>query len=89
MKYLAIIIAVLNLYIGLRFFLNAIHVLQTSKYSKRSTIIFALLFLGLGGIGIYYSFFAVNYTVASIVGAGPWAIGLFILLINLVSEDYK
>lgn len=89
MKYLAIIIALLNLYIGFRFFLNSINVLQTSKYSKRSTIIFALLFLALGGIGIYYSFFSINYTVASIVGAGPWAIGLFILLINLVSEDYK
>jgi hypothetical protein len=89
MKYLAIIIALLNLYIGLRFLLNAVNILQTSKYSKRSTIMFALLFLGLGGIGIYYSFFAVNYTAASIVGAGPWAIGLFILLINLISEDYK
>jgi hypothetical protein len=89
MKYLAIIIALLNLYIGLRFLLNAVNILQTSKYSKRSTIIFALLFLGLGGIGVYYSFFAVNYTAASIVGAGPWAIGLFILLINLISEDYK
>ena len=32
---------------------------------------------------------AVDYTIASIVGAGPWAIGLFILLINLISEDYK
>jgi len=89
MKYLAIIIALLNLYIGFRFLLNVINVLQTSKYSKRSNLIFALLFLGLGGIGIYYTFFAVNYSIASIVGAGPWAIGLFILLINLVSEDYK
>lgn len=89
MKYLAIIIALLNLYIGLRFFLNAIHVLQTSKYSQRSNIVFAILFLGLGAAGIYYSFFLVDYTIASWVGAGPWMLGLFILLINLISEDYK
>lgn len=89
MKYLAIIIAVLNLYIGFRFFLNAINVLQTSKYSMRSNIVFAILFLLLGAVGIYYSFFEVNYSIASLVGAGPWVLGLFILLINLVSEDHK
>jgi hypothetical protein len=89
MKYLAIIIAVLNLYFGFRFLLNAINVLQTSKYSLRSNTVFAVLFLLLGAVGIYYSFFTVKYSIASWIGAGPWVIGLFILLINLVSEDYK
>jgi hypothetical protein len=89
MKYLVIIISLLNLYMGIRFFLNVIKVLQTSKYSKRSTILFAILFLALGAGGIYYTFLAPNYPIALLVGAGPWAIGLFILLINLISEDYK
>jgi hypothetical protein len=89
MKYLAIIISLLNLYIGLRFFLNVIRLLQTSKYSRRSTTLFALLFLLLTAGGIYYTFYDVNYPIAIVVGAGPWAIGLFVLIINFISEDYK
>jgi hypothetical protein len=89
MKYFVIIISLLNLYIGIRFFLNVIRVLQTSKYSKRSTSLFALLFLVLSAGGFYYTFYEINYPIALLVGAGPWAVGLLVLIINFISEDYK
>jgi hypothetical protein len=89
MKYVVIIISLLNLYIGIRFLLNVISVLQTSKYSKRSTTLFALFFLLLSAGGFYYTFYAVNYPIALVIGAGPWVVGLFVLMINFISEDYK
>ncbi len=48
MKYISWIIASINIYSGLRNFLNVNHVLQTSKYSRRATVVFAILFLGMG-----------------------------------------
>jgi hypothetical protein len=66
-----------------------IRVLQTSKYSKRSTSLFALLFLVLSAGGFYYTFYEINYSLALLVGAGPWAVGLLVLIINFISEDYK
>jgi hypothetical protein len=48
MKYIVWIISAINVYLGLRNFLNVIHVLQTSKYSRTATAVFAILFLGMG-----------------------------------------
>lgn len=55
MKYLVWLISSVNVYFGLRCFLNAIHVLKTSKYSQGTTVLFAVLFLGLGAAGFYFT----------------------------------
>jgi len=88
-KILTGLIAFVNGYIGLRFFLNVIHVLQTSKYSKTATAIFAILFLGMGLIGLYFSFIKSDNKTAIWVGMGPWVLALVILLFNMLTGDYK
>ena len=88
MRYLAWIISPVNIYIGLRCFLNAIHILQTSKYSQTATVIFAILFLGMGIAGFYFCL-AQNYKIALLIGVGPWVIALLLLLVNMMTGDYK
>jgi hypothetical protein len=89
MSYFAWFISLINIYMGLRYFLNAIHVLHTSKYSQRSTVLFAILFTGMGVGGFYFSLFQKNNTVSLLLGAGPWVLSLLILLFNMLTSDYK
>ena len=89
MKYIVWILSPVNLYLGLRSFLNAIHVLQTSKYSQTATVLFAILFLTMGGAGIYLSITKDNTKLALLVSIGPWVIALVFLLINMMTQDYK
>ena len=56
-KILVGLISAINVYIGVRFLLNALHLLQTSKYSKTATFVYAVLFLTMGLVGLYFSFF--------------------------------
>jgi hypothetical protein len=88
-NYLAWIVAAINLFMGLRAFLNTIHVLQTSKYSQAATAGFALLFLVTGFTGFYFSIFRSNTTYSLIAGLAPWIIGLLLLLFSLIFADYK
>ncbi|MEP7371779.1 MAG: hypothetical protein ABI675_00235 [Chitinophagaceae bacterium] len=88
-KILTGLIAFINSYIGLRFFLNVIHVLQTSKYSKTATAIFAILFLSMGLVGLYFSFIKSDNKMAFWIGIGPWALALVVLLFNMLTGDYK
>jgi hypothetical protein len=55
MKYFVWLMSAINLCIGLRCFLNAIHVLHTGKYSQTATVIYAILFLSLGAAGFISS----------------------------------
>lgn len=88
-KILSGIISLVNGYIGLRFFLNVIHVLNTSKYSKTATAIYAVLFLAMGALGLYFSFVKGENKMALWIGIGPWLIILVFLLINMLTGDYK
>lgn len=88
MRYIIWILSSINVYLGLRCFLNAIHVLQTSKYSQTATVIFAILFLGMG-IGGFYLAAVNNNKQALLISIGPWVIALLILLINMMTADYK
>jgi len=88
-RILAGLIAVLNVYIGIRFLLNVLHILQTSKYSKTATLVYAVLFLGMGLAGLYFSFFKPDNKLALWIGIGPWALALIFLLINMLTGDYK
>jgi hypothetical protein len=89
MKFLAWLISAVNVYFGLRNFLNAIHVLQTAKYSQTTTVIFAILFLGLGAAGFYVSIFQGNQKLALLLGFGPWVLTVVILFFAMITGDYK
>jgi hypothetical protein len=71
-----------NVYLGLRYLLNTIHLLHTSKYSQITTVIFAVLFLGLGAAGFYFSIFKSNLKLGLLIALGPWVLGLAVLFIR-------
>jgi len=89
MKFLVWMIIAINIYFGFDAFLNAVGVLQSSKYSRTATIVFALLFLGMGLGGLYFAFMKHNYRIALWLGIGPWLLALIFLLINMMTADYK
>jgi len=87
--YLVWLLSAANLWFGGRSFLNAIHVLQTSKYSQRTTVIFAVLFLGLGAAGFYLSIARHNPKVGLLVAAGPWVLALVVLFVTMLTSNYQ
>ena len=89
MKYVVWLVSALNVYLGLRAFLNAIGVLQTSKYSQATTVIFAILFLGLGAAGFYVTIARNNPKLGMLVAVGPWLLALVVLFITMITSDYK
>jgi hypothetical protein len=89
MKYLVWLVSAVNVYFGLRCLLNAIGVLQTSKYSQATTVIFAVLFLGLGAAGFYVSIVKNNPKLGLVVAFGPWVLALVVLFITMITSDYK
>jgi hypothetical protein len=89
MKYLAWILFLVNAYFGVYYFLNAIYVLQSSKYSQASNIMFATLFLILSAVAFYFSFKKKKYKAAFLAGLAPWLIGFIILFITMLTADYK
>ena len=88
MKPLAWLISAVNVYFGLRCLLNAVHVLHTSKYSQTSTVIFAILFLGLGAAGVYFLIARNEPKLALWISLGPWVLALVVLFITMVTSRY-
>ena len=82
-------IAGVNTYLGCWFLLNAIGILQTSKYSKIATVVFAFLLLTMGILSIYLLFTKNNTKAAFWLGIGPWIFALVFLLIVMFTSDYK
>ena len=89
MKTLIWILALLNLYLGARSFLNVIHVLDDSKYAQGTTAVFAILFLGMGLAGLYLLLVKHSPKQALAIQVGPWIIALVILLFVMLTSDYK
>ena len=89
MKYLVWLLSVINLWFGGRSFLNAIGVLQTSKYSQATTVIFAVLFLALGVAGFYLSIVRHNDKLGLLVALGPWVLALVVLFITMLTSNYQ
>jgi hypothetical protein len=89
MKFIIWILSAINIYLGIINFLNAIHVLQDSKYSQSATTVFAVLFLGMGITGLYFSLVKHNYKLALLVEVGAWVIALLFLVFNMMTGDYK
>ncbi len=88
MKHCVWLISAINLYFGLRCFLNVIHVLHTSKYSQATTVIFAVLFLSLGAAGFYCSIGRGEQKLGLLIGFGPWILALVILFISMATSKY-
>ena len=89
MKYFIWLISLVNVYFGITSLLNVFHILQNSKYSQASTAFFAVLFLCLGFGGFYFSILKTSYKLALLIGLGPWVISLILLLITMLTSDYK
>jgi hypothetical protein len=84
MKYLVWLISGVNVYFGLRCFLNAIHVLHTSKYAQSTTVIFAILFLTLGAAGFYFTIAKGDPKLGLLVSFGPWVLAIVVLFIQMI-----
>ena len=80
--------AALDLYFGARCFLNVIGVLQTSKYSQASTVIFAVLFLGLGLLSLYFLHGRHHPRIALLLALVPWVLAFVILFVTMVTSRY-
>jgi hypothetical protein len=89
MKFLAWVISAVNIYSGIYFFLNVVHVLQSSKYSQTANFVFAILFLDMGAGSLYFILLKPHLKIAVWLGIGPWALALVFLLINIMTGDYK
>jgi hypothetical protein len=88
-KYLVWLVSACNLWFGGRAFLNAIGILQTSKYSQATTVLFALLFLGLGIAGFYVAIVRDNPRLALLIAVGPWALAMVVLFITMVTSSHQ
>ena len=89
MKFFVWLISTVNVYFGLRCFLNAIHVLQTSKYSQTTTVIFAILFLGLGAAGFYLTIARNEPKLALLVCFGPWLLAVVVLFVTMITSSHQ
>ncbi|WP_430899290.1 MULTISPECIES: hypothetical protein [unclassified Paraflavitalea] len=76
-------------YLGTRFLLNVIGILQTSKYSKGATLFYAIAFLTLAAAGAYYMFVKQNFKITLLLAIGPWILIVLFLFINMIFGDYK
>lgn len=89
LKFLSIALLSLDAYIGTRFLLNVLQILQTSKYSKTATLIYAIVFLGLALFG-YYTLFVKNDLRLSLwISVAPWAIILLVMLLSMIFGNYR
>jgi hypothetical protein len=89
MKVLVWLISAMNVYLDLRCFLNAIHVLHTAKYSQTTTVIFAILFLGLGVAGIYVLLAKHDPKLALIIGVGPWVLSIVVMFFTMILSNQQ
>jgi hypothetical protein len=89
MKFVVWLISAVNVYFGLRCALNAIGVLQTSKYSQATTVIFAILFLTLGAAGFYFTIARNNPKLGVLIAFGPWVLAAVVLFITMLTSNYQ
>jgi hypothetical protein len=78
-----------NLYLGVRFLLNVLGLLQTTKYGPGATAVMAVLFLLLGAAGLYAAIWTGNVRLALLLSAGPWVLALIALIISASIGYYR
>ena len=88
-RFIVIALLAVDSYIGIRFLLNVLGILKTSKYGSGSTALYAFLFLGLSITGFYFLFIRHDLRTSLWLSAGPWVLGLLILFITMITSDYK
>lgn len=86
MKILISILSLINLYLGGKNFLNVIGVLQDSKYSRGATLVFAILFLSMGILALYFAFIKQNSRLALYICFGPWVLALLIMFVSMITS---
>jgi hypothetical protein len=88
LKILCVIFLAADLYIGTRFLLNIVGILDTSKYGRAATALYAVLFLALGLTGGYYLFFTPQLNLAVWLSLAPWAIMLIVMFLVMATSRY-
>jgi len=89
LKIISVSLLCLDAYIGVRFLLNVLQILQTSKYSQTATLIYAIIFIGLAVAGFYVLFGKNNLKLSLWISIAPWFIILAFLFLNMIFGDYK
>lgn len=89
MHYLVYAFSALNIYLGAWFFLNAIGVLQSSKYSHKTNICFALLLSASAGLAVYYAIAKGQNSLALLIDGGPWIFTLVLIVGSLLFGNTK
>ena len=79
----------INLYAGARFLLNALGILQTSKYGQGSNVFFATTLISAAVLAFYFSIAKQNHSPALLIDASPWILTLLLLVANLIFGDHK
>lgn len=88
-RFIVIALLAADAYIGIRFLLNVLGARKTSKYGAGSTALYAFLFIGLAIAGCYFLFIRHDLRTSLWLSIGPWALGLLILFITMITSDYK
>jgi hypothetical protein len=88
-KIIASLFLLADAYLGIRFLLNSLNILQTSKYGKGATLLYGILFAGLAIAGVYFLFFRNQQRWALWIGLGPWLLLLVIQLAVMLFSDYN
>jgi hypothetical protein len=89
LKIISISLLCVDAYMGVRFLLNVLNILQTSKYSPTATFIYAVIFIGLASFGFYTLFVQHNLKLSLWISVAPWAFILLFIFLNLIFGDYK
>ena len=89
LKIISISLLFIDAYIGIRFLLNVLKILQTSKYSQAATLLYAIVFIGLAIAGLYVLFGKNNLKLSLWISVAPWFIILIFLFLNMIFGDYK
>jgi hypothetical protein len=89
MKVFVWLMSAVNLYFGLRALLNAVGILQTSKYAQTTTVIFAVLFLLLGAAGFYFTSAKHNPKLGLLIAFGPWALAAVVLFVQMTTSKHQ
>jgi hypothetical protein len=89
LKILSIILLGLDAYLGVRFLLNVLNILQTSKYSPTATFTYAILFLGLAIAGFYFLFIKNDLKVSLWISMAPWLVIIAVLFFSMIFGKYN
>lgn len=89
MRYFVYLFSAINLYAGTRFLLNALGILQTSKYSHGSNIFFGSVPFAAALVAFYFLFTGKQVSTALWIDIAPWAFTLVLLVGNMLLGDYK